>query len=89
MDDAEANVLAFMGSPKEHWRQLASTNPLQRVNKEIKRRAIIIGIFPNDAVIVRLVGALAIEEAKEWHLAHSYMSYESLARVFNRERAGS
>jgi putative transposase len=81
MDDAEADVLAFMGFPKEHWRQLASTNPLERVNKEIKRRANVIGIFPNDAAIIRLVGALVVEQTEEWHLTRRYMSQESLAKV--------
>jgi transposase-like protein len=81
MDDAEADVLAFMGFPKEHWRQLASTNPLERVNKEIKRRANVIGIFPNDAAIIRLVGALVVEQTEEWHLSRRYMSQESLAKV--------
>ena len=61
MDTAEHDVLAHMAFPKEHWAQIASTNPLERVNKEIKRRSQAIGIFPNDAAIVRLVGALLDE----------------------------
>ena len=81
MDSAESDVLAFMGFPREHWRQIASTNPLERVNKEIKRRANVIGIFPNDAAIVRLVGALVTEQTEEWHLTRRYMSRESLART--------
>jgi putative transposase len=85
MDEAESDVLAHMGFPKEHWRQLASTNPLERVNKEIKRRANVIGIFPNDAAIMRLVGALVVEQTEEWHLTRRYMSQESLAKVVNPE----
>lgn len=81
MDESEADVLAFMGFPKEHWRQLASTNPLERVNKEIKRRANVIGIFPNDAAITRLVGAPVVEQTEEWYLTRRYMSQESLAKV--------
>ena len=81
MDDAEADVLAFMGFPKEHWRQLASTNPFERVNTEIKRRANVIGLFPNDAAIIRLVGALVVEQTEEWHLTQRYMSQESVAKV--------
>jgi putative transposase len=61
MDDAEDDVLAFMAFPKAHWPQLASTNPLERLNKEIKRRSRVIGIFPNDAAVIRLVGALLEE----------------------------
>ena len=61
MDNAEHDVLAFMGFPKEHWSQIAN-NPIERVNKEIKRRSRVVGIFPNDAAIVRLVGALLIEQ---------------------------
>lgn len=86
MGEAEADVLAFMGFPKEHWRQLASTNPLERVNKEIKRRAKVIGIFPNDAAIVRLAGALVVEQTEEWHLTRRYMSQESLEKVLNPEQ---
>ncbi len=85
MDSAEEDVLAFMKFPKDHWRQLASTNPLERVNKEIKRRANVIGIFPNDEAIMRLVGALVIEQTEEWHLIRRYMSQESLAKVLDPE----
>jgi len=86
MDTAKADVLAFTGFPKEHWRQLASTNPLERFNKEIKRLANIIGIFANNAAIVRLSGALAIEQTEEWHLTRRYMSQESLSRVLQPDR---
>jgi putative transposase len=72
-----------MGFPKEHWRQIASTNPLERVNKEIKRRANVIGIIPNDAAIVSPVGALVTEQTVEWHLTRRYISQESLARTLN------
>ena len=81
MDDAEEDVLAFMAFPKEHWSQIASTNPLERVNKEIKRRSRVVGIFPNDAAIIRLVGALLVEQTEEWHITRRYMSQESLTKV--------
>jgi putative transposase len=87
MDAAEVDVLAHMGFPKEHWRQLASTNPLERVNKEIKRRANVIGIFPNDPAVLRLVGALVVEQTEEWHLTRRYMSQESLVKVLDAEAA--
>jgi putative transposase len=85
MDGAEDDVLAFMGLPKEHWPQLASTNPLERLNKEIKRRSRVIGIFPNNAAIVRLVGTLLAEQTDEWQVTRRYMSQESLARVVSPE----
>ena len=81
MDASRDDVLAYMSFPREHWTQTASTNPLERVNREIKRRADVIGIFPNDAAIVRLVGALMLETNDEWAVARRYMSLETLARV--------
>lgn len=66
MDASREDVLACIALPKEHWAQIASTNPLERVNKEIKRRADVFGIFPNDAAVTRLVGALMLEQNDEW-----------------------
>ncbi|MCB1328537.1 MAG: IS256 family transposase [Maritimibacter sp.] len=81
MDASRDDVLAYMDFPREHWTQIASTNPLERVNREIKRRADVVGIFPNDGAIVRLVGALMLETNDEWAVARRYMSLETLARV--------
>ncbi len=81
MDASREDVLAYMGFPREHWPQIASTNPLERVTKEIKRRSDVVGIFPNDESIVRLVGALMIETNDEWAAARRYMGLESLARI--------
>jgi len=81
MDASRDDVLAYMSFPREHWAQIASTNPLERVNREIKRRADVIGIFPNDEAIIRLVGALMLETNDEWTVARRYMSLETLARV--------
>lgn len=81
LDDARDDVLAFMTFPKAHRTQLASTNPLERVNAEIKRRTDVVGIFPNEAAIVRLVGALMLEQNDEWQLQRRYMQLEGLKTV--------
>src|SRR4051812_19501733 len=79
MDGARDDVLAYMTFPREHWPQIASTNPLERLNGEIKRRADVIGIFPNDRSVIRLVGAL--EQSDEWAVTRRYMSLESLCTL--------
>jgi AraC-like DNA-binding protein len=76
MDEAENDVLAFMTFRRAHWRQIYSTNPLERLNAEIKRRANVVGIFPNDAFIVRLVGAMTLEQNDERSLNRRYMQLE-------------
>jgi transposase-like protein len=81
MDGARDDVLAYMTFPREHSPQIASTNPLERLNGEIKRRADVIGIFPNDQSIVRLVGALMLEQCDEWAVSRRYMGLESLAAL--------
>ena len=80
MDDAEPDVLAYMTFPKEHRAKLHSTNPIERLNGEIKRRTDVVGIFPNDDAIVRLVGAILLEQNDEWAVQRArYMTLETIA----------
>ena len=81
MDAAEADVLAYMTFPPQHRTKLHSTNPLERLNKEVKRRADVVGIFPNEDSIVRLVGAVLLEANDEWQLQHRYMQIEAMAEL--------
>ena len=81
MDESEHDVLAYMGFPAQHRTKLHSTNPLERLNKEVKRRADVVGIFPNEASITRLIGAVLLEENDEWQLRHRYMQLEGMAEL--------
>jgi putative transposase len=74
-------VLAYVTFPSQHRTKLHSTNPLERLNKEVKRRADIVGIFPNEDSIVRLIGAVLLEANDEWQLQHRYMQIEGMAEL--------
>jgi putative transposase len=81
LEEAEADLLAFYAFPAEHWSKLRSTNPLERVNREVGRRSDVVGIFPNDQALLRLAGMLLIEQNDEWLVGRRYLSETSMALV--------
>ncbi|SMX55609.1 Transposase for insertion sequence element (fragment) [Bradyrhizobium sp. ORS 285] len=89
MDEAEPDVLAYMSFPAQHRAKLHSTNPIERVNGEIKRRTEVVGIFPNEEAIVRLVGAILLEQNDEWAVQRArYMTLETIAPLSDDPIAG-
>ena len=78
MDESETDVLAYMTFPAPHRTKLHSVNPLERLNKEVKRRSDVVGIFPNEGSILRLIGAVLLEQNDEWQLQARYMQVEAM-----------
>jgi transposase-like protein len=87
IDDSETDVLSYLDFPEQHRSKLHSTNPLERLNKEVKRRADVVGIFPNEAAIIRLIGAVLLEQNDEWQLQHRYMQVEVMAELVTAPQA--
>ena len=86
LEEAEEDLLAFYNFPIDHWRKLRSTNPLERVNREIGRRTDVVGIFPNDRSLIRLAASVVIEQNDEWLIGHRYLSNHSLEAVLDEEK---
>lgn len=87
LSEAEEEILSHMLFPREHWRQISSTNPLERLNKEINRRSRVVGIFPDERSLIRLIGAVLAEQNDEWAVSRRYMSRHSLARIYQSPSA--
>jgi putative transposase len=85
MDEAEEDLLSYAAFPGEHWQKIWSNNPLERVNKEIKRRTNVVGIFPTEGSVIRLVGSILSEQHDEWQVSKRYFSAGSLAKLDRRE----
>jgi putative transposase len=85
MDDSEHDVLAYMAFPRQHRTKLHSTNPIERLNKEVKRRADVVGIFPNEPAIIRLIGAVLFEMNDEWLIQNRYMQVEAFEQIDKEE----
>jgi putative transposase len=79
--EAEDDVLAYMAFPQDHWNRLYSTNPLERLNREFKRRTDIVGVFPNPDSVIRLVGSVLLEIDDEWQIERRYFGQESMRKL--------
>src|SRR2546428_99484 len=86
LEEAEDDLLAFYAFPADHWPKLRSTNPLERVNREIGRRTDVVGIFPNDRSLIRLAASVVIEQNDEWLVGRRYLSNHTLEAILDKER---
>ena len=81
--NAEEDILAYMVFPREHWTRIYSNNVLERLNKEVKRRTNVVGVFPDEASVIRLVGAVLQEQADDWQIARRYFSLDSMRKLYD------
>jgi putative transposase len=88
LEDGLGDTLTFMAFPREHWSRISSTNPIERINREIRRRTRVIGIFPSIASALRLIGMILLEQTEDWHASKRYMSEDSMAQLYAKEAAG-
>ena len=86
LEAAEDDLLAFYSFPADHWPKLRSTNPLERVNREIGRRTDVVGIFPDDRALIRLAASIVIEQNDEWLVGKRYLNNHSLEALLNQEK---
>ena len=84
---SEDDVLAYMAFPREHWTRLYSTNVLERLNREVKRRTDVVGVFPDEPAVVRLVGAVLLELDDEWQVERRYFSQDSMRKLVDPDLA--
>jgi putative transposase len=89
LEDGLGDTLTFMAFPREHWSRISSTNPIERINREIRRRTRVIGIFPSIASALRLIGMILLEQTEDWHAGKRYMSEESMAQLYAKDAAGA
>ena len=89
LEQAEEDLLAFYAFPADHWPKLRSTNPLERVNREIGRRTDVVGIFHNDRSLIRLAASIVIEQNDEWLVGRRYLSNHSLEAILDQEQKDS
>lgn len=82
LEDGLGDALTFMAFPSAHWSRISSTNQIERINREIRRRTRAIGIFPNVASALRLIGMILLEQTEDWHTDKRYMSEESMAQLY-------
>jgi putative transposase len=87
LENGLSDTLTFMAFPREHWSRISSTNPIERINREIRRRTRVVGVFPSVASAMRLIGMILLEQTDDWHAGKRYMSEESMQQLYAYEAA--
>ena len=87
LENGLSDTLTFMAFPREHWSRISSTNPIERINREIRRRTRVVGVFPSVASAMRLIGMILLEQTDDWHAGKRYMSEESMQQLYAHEAA--